>query len=101
MLQSSTLARRLRQTGMMAGTLAWCILFAAPLQVPAFAGDGLAGSPLYRVAVSAADPRAQQPANRITGQVDDDIAIAARGRPAGRLFLFIDGTGTSPDMAQG
>lgn len=56
----------------------------------------------HDIPATTADPAAHQPANKITGQTDDNfVAVASvHGQRKGRLFLFIDGTATSPAMTK-
>ncbi|WP_329740491.1 BPSS1187 family protein [Dyella sp. A6] len=56
----------------------------------------------HEISVSVVDPAAHQPPNKITGNVDSNISVVtdAPGQRKGRLFLFIDGTGTSPEMTK-
>ncbi|WP_152032936.1 BPSS1187 family protein [Gallaecimonas mangrovi] len=86
--------------------LAWFAFVVSSLALPARADDiDQNAQPLllqHEVAVSLVDAVSQQPANKMTGQADSNLVVVAAnaGARKGRLFLFIDGTGTSPAMTK-
>ncbi len=56
----------------------------------------------HEIAMTTIDPNANQPPNKTTGAIDSNISAVVNtpGQRKGRIFLFIDGTGTSPTMTK-